>query len=192
MIPKEYPMKLTTLLLALATAGALVSATAFAQSPAIRHSQAASQTAAVAPGPGSISAADFVNNVVMRNMFDVQAARIAELKGDQSDKTFAQREISNHTKMTDDLKVMVNSKKINASIPTGLTSEYQQRIDRLQTLSGTQFDEAYGNEVLRNHENLNALLDQYAKNGDNGELKQWASNTVPEVRQQLAAAAKLK
>jgi putative membrane protein len=81
---------------------------------------------------------------------------------------------------------------VNASIPTGLTNEYQQRIDRLQKLSGNQFDEAYANEMLRNHENLNALIDQYAKNGDNTELKQWASKTVPEVKQQLSEAAKLK
>jgi len=184
-------MKLT-ILAALAAACAFVGAPSFAQSPATPQSKSPSQTAAVASAYEKISAADFVNNIVMRNMFDVQAARLAEQKGDQSHKTFAQREISNHTKMTDDLKAMAKSKKINASIPTGLTTEYQQRIDRLQKLSGKQFDEAYGNEVLRNHENLNALLDRYAKNGDNTELKQWASKTVPEVRQQLAAAAELK
>ena len=125
-------------------------------------------------------------------MFDVQAARLAEQKGDRSDKTFAQREVSNHTKMMDDLKSLVNSQKINASIPTGLTTEYQQRIDQLQKLSGKQFDEAYNNEALRNHDNLTALLDQYAKTGDNTPLKQWASKTVPEVKQQLSEAAKLK
>jgi predicted outer membrane protein len=116
-------------------------------------------TTGVAPANETISAADFVNNIVTRNMFDVQAARLAEQKGDQSDKTFAQREISNHTRMTDDLKSIVNSQKVNANIPTSLTSECQQRIDRLQKRSGKQFDEAYGNEELRNHENLTALFE---------------------------------
>ena len=124
-------------------------------------------------------------------MFDVQAARLAEQKGDQNDKTFAGREISNHTKMTNDLKSIVDSKKLNAAVPTALTSEYQQRIDRLQKLSGKPFDEAYGNEALRSHENLAALFDRYAKSGDNAQLKQWALKTVPEVKQQLSDAAKL-
>lgn len=82
-------------------------------------------------------------------MFDIQAARLAEQKGDQSDKRFAQREIANHTKMTDDLKPMVDSKNVNTSIPAALTNKYQQRIDRLQKLSGKQFDEANGDEMLR-------------------------------------------
>jgi putative membrane protein len=177
---------------AVAAACAFVGAPAFAQSPAAPHNQSIPQTTGVAPANERLSANDFVNNIVVRSMFDIQAARLAEQKGDRSDKTFAQREISNHTKMMDDLKSMVNSQKINASIPTGLTTEYQQRIDQLQKLSGKQFDEAYNNEALRNHDNLTALLDQYAKNGDNTPLKQWASKTVPEVKQQLSEAAKLK
>ena len=134
---------------AVAAACAFVGAPAFAQSPAAPHNQSIPQTTGVAPANERLSANDFVNNIVVRSMFDVQAARLAEQKGDRSDKTFAQREISNHTKMMDDLKSMVNSQKINASIPTGLTTEYQQRIDRLQKLSGKQFDEAYNNEALQ-------------------------------------------
>ena len=175
-------MKLTTLAACVA-ACALLSAPAFAQSPP--------QTTGIPPAHETLSAADFVNNVVMRGMFDVQAARLAEQKGDQSDKIFAQREVSNDTKMTSDIKSMASSEKINASIPTSLTSEYQQRIARLQKLSGKQFDEVYANDQLRDHENLTALLDRYAKNGDNTALKQWASKTLPEVKQQLSEAAKL-
>ena len=77
----------------------------------------------------------------MRDMFDVQASRLVEQKGDQSDKSFAQREVSNDTKMINNLKSMVDSRKVNATLPTNLKSEYQQRIDRLQELSGKQFDE---------------------------------------------------
>jgi putative membrane protein len=182
-------MKLTTLALLAATCAPL-SAPAFAQSPAAPQNKSRLQTAAIAPQEKT-SAANFVNNIVMRDMFDVQAARLAEHKGDQSDMRFAQREVSNHTKMTEDLKSMVDSRKVNATIPTNLASEYQQRIDHLQQLSGKQFDEAYGNEMLRNHENLNALLDRYARNGDNTELKLWAAKTDPEVKQQLSKAEKL-
>ena len=39
---------------------------------------------------------------------------------------------------------------------------------------------AYGNEMLRNYEDLNALLVWYVKNGDNIELKQWAAKISPE------------
>jgi hypothetical protein len=36
------------------------------------------------------------------------------------------------------------------------------------------------------------LLQQYAQNGDSSDLKQWASKVLPEVRQHLTNAEKLK
>jgi putative membrane protein len=87
---------------------------------------------------------------------------------------------------------MVNSGEAHASVPTGLDSEHQQKMDQLQKLSGRQFDEAYNRDEVQNHENMGTLLLQYAQNGDNSDLKQWASKVLPEVRQHLANAEKLK
>jgi putative membrane protein len=180
-------MKLTTI--ALATACALLSAPAFAQTPS---PSTLPQTTGVAPANAAISTPDFVNKVAMGDMWDVRAARLAEQKGDRSDKTFAQGEITHHTKLTDDLKSMVDSGKVHATIPTGWDNEHQQRFDRLEKLSGKQFDEAYNRDETQNHQNMVTWLQRYAQNGDNAELKQWASKTLPEVKQHLTDAEKLK
>jgi len=182
-------MKLTTI--ALATACALFGAPAFAQSQTPSPTTLP-QTTGVAPANATISTPDFVNKIVMGDMWDVRAARLAEQKGDNSDKSFARREITDHTKLTDGLTAMVNSGKVHASIPTGLDSEHQQRLDQLGKLSGKQFDEAYNRDESQNHENMVTWLQQYTQNGDNADLKQWASKTLPEVRQHLTNAEKLK
>jgi putative membrane protein len=130
--------------------------------------------------------------MVIGDMFDVQSARLAEQKGGSGEKTFAQREVTDHTKFTGDIKGMVNSGKVRAGIPTGLDSEHQRKMDQLQELSGKQFDQAYNRDEVQNHENMGTLLLQYAQNGDNSDLKQWASKVLPEVRQHLTNAERLK
>jgi putative membrane protein len=37
-----------------------------------------------------------------------------------------------------------------------------------------------------------SLFDAYTKGGDNPELKKWAANTLPHLKQYLAMAQKLK
>lgn len=179
-------MKLMTV--AVATC-ALLSAPVFAQAPTQTNPP---RTTGAAPANSAISTSDFINRMAIGDMFDVQSARLAEQKGERIEKTFAQREVTDHTKFTDDIKGMVNSGKVHASVPTGLDSEHQQRMDQLQKLSGKQFDEAYNRDEVQNHENMATVLQQYAQNGDNSDLKQWASKILPEVRQHLTNAEKLK
>jgi putative membrane protein len=183
-------MKLT---LALATACALLSVPAFAQSQTTPQPQPRSQTTGVAPATARISTPDFVDRVIMSDMFDVQAAKIAEQKGDSSDRNFARRESVDHSKWTDELKGMVSAGKVkNANIPTALDSEQRQRLDQLQKLSGKQFDEAYKRDATQNHEKLVSLLDEYSSNGDNNEVRQWVSKILPGIRGGLKSSETLK
>ena len=186
--------------LALATACALFSVPAFAQTPnpntpssnPLAATGARTGAAAIGTQPGgTLSSRDFVNQVAIDNMFDVQAARLAEQKGDNPDKTFAKREISHHDRATTELKNLVMNKKVNAPVPTGLDSEYQQKIEALQKMSGKQFDEAFSKDMIQSHRNEIALFDQYTKDGNNADLKHWASENLPELREHLTNANKL-
>ena len=190
-------MKLRTM--ALAAACALLSVPVFAQTPSQntlpQNKQPQfnqQQTTGVARANAAMSAPDFINKIVMGDMWDVRAARLAEQKGDRSDKTFGQTEITSHTKLTDDLKAMVDSGQVKATIPTGWDNKHQQRLDQLSKMSGKQFDEAYNRDETQNHQDMVNWLQQYAQNGDNPDLKQWASKTLPEVTQHLTNADKLK
>jgi predicted outer membrane protein len=61
-----------------------------------------------------------------------------------------------------------------------------------ETFSGKQFDQAYSKDEVPNHEDTGTLLLQHAQNGDNSDVKQWASKVLPEVRQHLTNAEKQK
>jgi putative membrane protein len=167
--------------IALATTCALLSAPAFAQSPTTTHATGAT------PSP-TISTQDFVNKAIESNRFDVRAARIAAWKG--AHENYARRDVHD-TKVMDDLKMMVNTGKVNAKIPDALDNDRHVKLDELGKLWGQSFDDAYNRDQRESYRNEIGLFKQYAQNGDNPALRQWATKMLPELESHLIDAQRL-
>jgi putative membrane protein len=179
----EYAMKpITALATTCALSCALLSAPAFAQS-----ATTPGKTGATPTNP-TISTPEFVSKAIESNMFDIRAARMAEQKGDSLDRNFARPDILGHTKVTDDLKMMVNTGKVKATIPSTPDNDQQAKLDELRNLWGQSFDDAYGRDQRESHQKEIALFQQYAENGDNPALKQWATKMLPELKSHLIEA----
>ena len=82
--------------------------------------------------------------------------------------------------------------KVNAELPAELDADHQKMLDDLRNLDGKQFDDAYDKDQLEGHEQAVNLFRQYARNGDNKDLRRWAAQTLPHLQQHLAMARKLK
>ena len=160
--------------IALATTCILLSAPAFAQSPTTPHATGATQASP------TISTQDFVNKANESNRFDVRAARIAAWKGAHES-----------TKVMDDLKMMVNTGKVNAKIPDALNNDRHAKLDELGKLWGQSFDDAYNRDQRESYQNEIGLFKQYAQNGDNPALRQWATKMLPELESHLIDAQRL-
>jgi putative membrane protein len=61
----------------------------------------------------------------------------------------------------------------------------------LQKLSGKQFDKAFWDDEAQSRWYEIYLVEQYAKSGDNADLKNWASINLPKLRDHLKKAEKL-
>ena len=168
--------------IALATTCALLSTPAFAQSPTTPHATGATQASP------TISTQDFVNKAIESNRFDVGAARIAAWKG--AHENYARRDVHN-TKVMDDLKMMVNTGKVNAKIPDALNNDRHAKLDELGKLWGQSFDDAYNRDQRESYQNEIGLFKQYAQNGDNPALRQWATKMLPELESHLIDAQRL-
>jgi putative membrane protein len=195
-------MKHSTALLA--TVCALLAAPAFAQSGASQNNampnnsmqdngSSATETQGAAPsGEGAMSTQDFVNKAAISDMFEIQSSKLAEQKDKQKrDKKFAKRMVRDHGKTTSQLKAMVKSGKVKAELPTALDSEHQQKLDNLKGLSGKEFDKAYDQAQKEGHAQAVALFQDYARSGDNADLKKWAKKTLPTLEEHLSMAKKL-
>jgi putative membrane protein len=135
--------------------------------------------------------ADFVKEAAISDMFEIQSSRIAQERGNGSEKTFAATMIKDHTKTTDDLKSMVSSGDVKAELPSTLDSSHQSELDKLKSLKGADFSSRYDEDQVSGHKDAVSLFERYSRSGDNPKLKDWAGNTLPTLRHHLEMAQDL-
>jgi putative membrane protein len=136
--------------------------------------------------------ADFVNTVAMSDMFEIQSGQLAAEKAENGDvKSFGQEMVDDHSKTSDQLKDLVKDEDIKAQLPAALDDKHQAKIDKLKGLSGKQFDKAYVDMQVKAHEKAVSLFEAYAAAGENDDLKDWAGDTVPTLREHLKEAQDL-
>jgi putative membrane protein len=143
-------------------------------------------------GCGAPSTPEFIQKGAMSDMYEVQAGKLAAEKG-QSDavKQFGQQMVDAHTKTTDELMGIVKSKNIKVDVPTKLESEHQKLIDDLNSASAKDFDKTYASQQVDAHQNAVKLFKKYAENGDDPDVKQFATKTLPAIEHHLDEAKKL-
>ncbi len=139
----------------------------------------------------TVSTQDFVQKVAVSDMFEVQSSGLAQTKSsNDAIKSFAQRMTTDHTKTSDQLKSMAG-KVQGAQIPEQMDDAHLKMLDKLNRLSGAKFDAAYKADQVKGHEQAVRLFSDYAKNGDNADLKKWAQDTLPALQEHLKMARAL-
>jgi putative membrane protein len=178
-------MKTTLILTA---AFAFVAAAAYAQpAPAPRPG------AATGGGAQHPSTAEFVSKVAISDMFEIESSKLALAKQpDEDTKPFADKMVRDHQKTSSELKGLVESGKVKATIPSALDSEHQKMLDELKGKSGKDFDQSYDRIQVKAHQDAVSLFEAYAKGGEDPELKTWAATTLPHLKEHLTMAQKLK
>ncbi|WP_454622186.1 DUF4142 domain-containing protein [Bradyrhizobium cenepequi] len=134
---------------------------------------------------------DFVKQVAISDMFEIESSKLAEQKGNVQEKSFAQQMVTDHTKTSTELKQLVSSGKVTAELPNALDSSYQSKLDKLKSASGTDFSSDYDSYQVSAHKDAVSLFERYAKGGDNAELKDWAGKTLPALQHHLDMAQEL-
>jgi putative membrane protein len=140
----------------------------------------------------SPTTADFVKEVAISDMFEIQSSQLAQDKGNAAEKTFASQMVTDHTKTSTELKEMVSSGKVKADVPAALDSSTQSKLDKLKGESGDDFSSDYDSDQVSGHKDAVSLFERYAKGGDNADLKDWAGKTLPTLRHHLEMAQGLK
>ena len=140
----------------------------------------------------SPSTADFVKEVAISDMFEIEASKLAQQKGNAAEKTFASQMVTDHTKTSTELKALVSGGKVKAELPTALDSSHQSKLDKLKGESGRDFSADYDTMQVSAHKDAVSLFERYAKGGDNADLKDWAGKTLPALQHHLEMAQNLE
>lgn len=138
---------------------------------------------------GTLSQSDrqFVMQAAMAGMAEVQAGELAAQKSSSPQaRAFAQRMVEDHTKANQQLMTLAKARGVTP--PDELDRTHRQAMERLQKLSGTEFDRAYMKNQIDDHQKAVSLYEQQAKNGRDAELKSFATRQLPTLREHLEMA----
>jgi putative membrane protein len=130
---------------------------------------------------------EFLAKALEGNILEVQLGEKARDKtSNDRVKKFAQRMIDDHSKARQELMDIAKDMKIG--IVAGLSKEHRDLLLRLTKADGADFDRAYMNHMVEDHEKDVAEFESYAKNGKNDRLRQFARKTLPTLREHLKMA----
>jgi len=132
------------------------------------------------PAFAADSAQDFVDKAAIGGMFEVDSSKIAESKAqDQGIKDFAQKMIDDHGAANAKLETIAGEQKLK--VPTELDAKHKADLDALQNAKDA-VDKPYVQMQRDAHSEAVTLFESYAKDGDNAQLKTFASETLPTLK----------
>jgi putative membrane protein len=136
---------------------------------------------------GSHDTGAFVDNAGQGDMYEIQAAKIAEEKSKSADvKAFAKMMVADHTALAAEMKPLIA--KAGKAAPTELDQRRKGFLDNLSAATAAAFDKTYIDQQVAAHEETLSLMKGYADNGDNPDLKAAAAKTAPKVQAHLNKA----
>lgn len=130
---------------------------------------------------------EFVVKAGMGGLAEVQMGNLALQKASSADvKQFAQRMVTDHGQANQELSQLATAKGIG--LPTELEGEHEAGFRHLESLSGAEFDKAYMQHMVADHEKDVAAFDKASTSATESDVKGWAGQKLPILKQHLEQA----
>lgn len=135
--------------------------------------------------------AKFATEAANGGMAEVELAKLAETKATNPKvKEFASMMVKDHSKANEELMAIAKSK--NITLPTTVGSEAQETMSDLQKKSGTDFDKAYVDAMVKDHDKDVDMFEDASKDLKDAELKSFAVKTLPTLKMHQSAIKAIK
>ena len=129
--------------------------------------------------------ADFAVEAANGGMAEVQMGQLAQQKGVSQDvKDFGAKMVTDHSKANDKLKDLAKQK--NITLPAAIGSDMQQKMDDLSKKTGKDFDRAYVDEMVKDHDHDVSAFQKEADNSKDADMKAFAASTLPTLKEHQA------
>jgi putative membrane protein len=144
-------------------------------------------------GEAELAAQDmkFAEEAAAGGLAEVALGELAEQKAKHAEVAqFGERMVRDHQQANQKLMAIVEQKGIE--LPQDLPQDAKQKHDKLQQLSDAEFDQAYMDEMVKDHEKTVQLFEQQAESGEDGDLRAFAEETLPTLQEHLDHAKELQ
>ena len=135
----------------------------------------------------AMSDREFMTEAASGGRLEVELGNLATQRAaSDAVRQFGQRMVTDHGKASMELAALATRKGIQ--LPQSLMATHAAVRDRLATLSGSEFDRAYMQEMVRDHNEDVAAFQREAQSGTDPDVRAWAAQTLPTLQQHLAMA----
>ncbi|MFP5284498.1 MAG: DUF4142 domain-containing protein [Thermoanaerobaculia bacterium] len=174
---------------AIAAAGLLALAPAFAQNQGSSHTGHGAHGSTIETGHANPDE-HFIHEAAAGGMMEVELGRLAaERAASPEVKAFGQRMVTDHGKANQQLMTIAASKGM--TLPRELPAGMQRERDLLARMSGAEFDRMYMHHMVKDHKKDVAEFEKQAEKGTDLAVRTFAQQTLPTLREHLTLAESL-
>jgi putative membrane protein len=129
----------------------------------------------------------FIMKAAQGGMAEVALGNLAAQQGASADvKSFGNRMVNDHGKANDELRTLAGNKGL--ALPADTDAEHKAKQDELSKTSGKDFDKAYIDDMVKDHEKDVAEFQKESTAAQDPDLKAWVSKTLPTLQDHLKQA----
>jgi putative membrane protein len=130
---------------------------------------------------------EFATDAAQGGLKEVQLGELAQQQAESVEvQQFGQRMVDDHGMANEQLIQIAQQKGIE--LPQELAGDAQQLYEELQQKSGQEFDQAYMDEMVSDHEEDVETFQEYAESGQDPDLTSFAEQTLPVLQEHLELA----
>jgi putative membrane protein len=133
---------------------------------------------------------DFLNKAYQGGLMEVSAGKLAAQRAlDPQVKAFGQKMVTDHSAANDLLKSLADSKQM--PLVDSVSPDEHAALGKLEGLNGTEFDKTYAKMMSKDHVKDISDFEKEAKKGQDADVKAFAEQTLPTLRNHLMLANRL-
>lgn len=134
---------------------------------------------------------DFLKNAANGGMMEVELGKYAEQHAQSPRvKNFGAMMVRDHSKANDELRTLAKNK--NFVLPNTMEDKHNRTISNLQQKTGNDFDKDYIKNMVDDHQDDIDEFKKQAENGDDADLKAFASKILPVLQSHLDSAKSIQ
>jgi putative membrane protein len=133
----------------------------------------------------------FVHAAAIGGMAEVELGELAQQKAQsEAVQDFGRRMVEDHSQANE--RLISIAKEAGVTVPDELDQEHKAMRERLAAMSGAEFDAAYLQGQVIDHQKTAQLLEHEIGSGQQVDLKNFASETLPVLLEHLRSAQDLQ
>jgi putative membrane protein len=174
--------------LAFAAAAALAACTGDADP----YENDATERTIEAPGAATTTTVDqgFVEDMITNSSKEIEVSQLAQQRAANAQvKAFAQEVAKDHQEASQTLRQVATQQRVQVTPDTDAITDAREE---LTDLSGAEFDRAYIDMMVEDHQSAVSEVEEKATDSANPEVQQWATRTLPTLREHLDRARQLQ